>query len=74
MQQTVCKHNFIPASESDLDYPAFLEYAEAESNIRDAEEFEVHSRQLRQYQDHIPQEFQARAEEQVMAKTDLRVH
>ena len=47
---------------------AFLEYAEVESNIRDAEEFEDYSRQVRQYQDHIPQEFQARAEEQVLER------
>jgi hypothetical protein len=63
------KHNYIPASEPDpYEYPAFLEYAEAESNIRDAKEFEEYSRQLRQYQDHIPQGFQERAEEQVMAR------
>ena len=62
------KHNYVPASEPDpYDYPAFLEYAEVESNIRDAEEFEDYS-QVRQYQDHIPQEFQARAEDQVLAR------
>ena len=43
------KHNYVPASEPDpYDFPAFLEYAEVESCIRDAEEYENYSRQLRQ--------------------------
>ena len=69
MARYISKHNHVPPSEPDpYDDPAFLEYAEAESNIRDAEEFEEYSRDLRQYHDHIPQEFQARAQEQVMAR------
>ena len=63
------KHNHVPPSEPDPDdYPAFLEYAEAESNIRDAEEYEEYSRDLRLYHDHIPQEFQATVPEQTMAR------
>ncbi len=60
--------NGLPSEPDPYDYPAFLEYAEAESNIRDAEEFEECSRDLRRYHDHLPQEFQAIAEEQVMAR------
>jgi hypothetical protein len=69
MARYINKDNHVLPSEPDpYDYPAFLEYAEAESNIRDAEEFEEYSRDLRRFHDHIPQEFQAKAPDQVMAR------